>query len=274
MKIAAIVVLYHPDQDAFLDNLGKYAKQVDSVLVWRNSPIEFDVPEEFSEKIIWCGTQTNAYIAEPLNYALDWCQEHQYDYLLTMDQDSSWEDFGSFLSTVEALPKENVAIFAPNINGPKNGGVVADVESVVTSCSLCNVQIAQRLGGFREDYRIYWVDSEYCLWARRNGYRIQVLCQHFVRHVFGASTIVAFGFKASNYSATTYYFLFRNMLWMRREFWNEPSLKCIAHTFAYYIPGIILGEKNKVRKLASIAKACFLGCFKGIPSKRRKKHKE
>jgi len=268
MRIAAIVVLYKPDIEAFIRNIRQYVDAVEKVLIWRNSSEGIIFPKDLSEKVILCGTGENQYIAKALNFAVEWCCNNGYDYLLTMDQDSSWLDFKGFIENIQMLPKDDVAIFAPNMNDTSDSSNDHyPVESVITSGSLCNVDIAKRLGGFREDYEIYWVDSEYCHWANLNGYKIEMMSRFVLKHRLGNPIRTKFGFNASNYSPTVYYFLFRNMLWMKREYHINPSLKCVLYTSFYHIRGILFGEQDKLLKLGKIVKAYYNGLFR--PIKRR-----
>lgn len=268
MKIAAVVVIFNPDKEFFISNLLKYIDFVDKVLIWKNSEDELLLPSNIIHKVIFCGSGQNEYMAKPLNYAIHWCSQNGYDYLLTMDQDSTWLNCSDFVSEVLAMHESDVVIYAPNVNGQYSTNCKSYiVESVITSGSICNVPIVSLLGGFREDYQIYWVDGEFCFWARKNGYKIKLLSDCNLDQQFGKQTKTLFGFTTSNYSPLVYYFLFRNMLWMRREFHNSPSLKCIIYTFMYNIRGILLGENRKIVKLYFIIKACFIGMFK--PLKKR-----
>lgn len=263
--IASIVVLYHPKTEELFDNIRSYFPAVDKVLIWRNSPEEIAIPADLEEKVLMMGSGSNDYMAKPLNAALEWCEKNGYDYLLTMDQDSRWENAGHFIERATALAEDDVAIYAPYTIGqyakPEQD---YDAESVITSGSLVNVSVARRLGGFREDYAIYWVDGEFCYWARKNGYRIRVLHDCALAQQFGRQTRTLFGFTTSNYSPFIYYLLIRNMLWMRREFPEGVSIKTVLYTLMYNIRGIILGEKDKFKKIHNINKGIIHGLFSHI----------
>lgn len=268
-KIAAVVVAYNPDPNSFQINLSRYAEHVDVVLLWCNSKFNFAL-EKYKEKVILCGTGENVFIAKALNYALLWCRKHDYDWLLTMDQDSCWSNCKDFISFAMQLPqKDNIAIFCPNINKlySKEKDII-EIESAITSGSLYNVKVATNLGGFREDYEIYWVDSEYCVFARKNDYKIILLPHYNIEHQFGNVSKGLFGFEAANYTPLSYYYLFRNMIWMRREYKHVPSLRCICYTSFIYVRGILMGENKKIRKLRWISKALLEGLFGIIPRMR------
>lgn len=265
-RIAAIVVTFHPNRDELYNNVRSFIDEVDSLLIWRNSEEPMDYLSEWQEKIYFVGTGKNEYIAKPLNYALSWCLENRYDYLLTMDQDSVWENFNGFLASTKKSLDNSVAIYAPNLNNQWScDNETIEVASVITSGSLVNVEAAKAVCGFNEYYKIYWVDGEFCYKVRRNGYRILVFTSYCLKHQLGRQTKTIFGYYTSNYSPKVYYFMFRNMFWMRREHGGSSvSVKCILYTVLYNVRGIILGESDKLKKLCSIIKGTFDGLFKCI----------
>lgn len=128
MKIAALFVAYHPDIEQLLNNVAAVIDSVEYVLVWRNSSVaDYSPLASLSDKVILLGDGENRFIAYPLNQALQWCSSHGCDFLLTMDQDSTWSDFTGFRKSVKLNRDDNIAIYAPSVNkcGIKNivGGV-------------------------------------------------------------------------------------------------------------------------------------------------------
>lgn len=265
MKIAAVIIVYHPDRDLLLADISAIYDSVDVLYLWRNSVIGFDIPEDFLGKTVLCGDESNEFISKPLNTVLSMCREEGYDYLLTMDQDSRYLDFPKMGEYVRGKEYDgNVVIYAPNVNGVVRGDAdVHAAETVITSGSLLNVDAAVKLGGFREDYKIYWVDGEFCTWSRANGYRIEILTSIRMEQQFGTQSKGLFGCTAYNYSPSTYYYMFRNMLWMRREYPEGVSMKCILYTTKMYVLGIVFGkEKDMLKKLGRVIKAFADGIFK------------
>lgn len=262
MRLAAVIILFHPDVELLLTNIARFIDDIDILIIYRNSKESVVYPEEYIPKIKEMGIGDNRYVAKALNECLDYCVEEGYEYLLTMDQDSCWNGFKLFKKEVEILKEHDTVIYAPNVNGiyPTLNGKI-EVESVITSGSLCKVVLMKRLGGFREDYKIYWVDSEFCHWAHLNGYKIKVFTHYNLDQNFGNGKKTIGGFICANYSPAVYYFMFRNMIWMRREYGSVPSLKCICYTSLFYIRGILLGEKRKREKLLMILKGLFNGFF-------------
>jgi len=271
MRVAAVFIIYNPVVEDLKKNILQVIDYVDTVILWYNSECNISFDEYYNSKIIILGDGSNQFIAKPLNNAFEYCEKNGITHLLTMDQDSEWVDLQSFLNEVETCQLHDVIIYAPNINGSINSDAkFLDAETVITSGALHNVKLVNKLGGFREDYKIYWVDSEFCYWAKFNGYKIFYIPEYHLIHEFGNSTKKVFGIKGYNYSPIVYYFLFRNMLWMRREHGGKAvSFKTILYTMKLLIPGIVLCEKNKIKKLNMIIKAFCNGIFGLIKYKRK-----
>lgn len=264
MKIAVIIIAYKPDVGLLQKNINAYAGSMDKILIWQNSTFDSGRISKWTDKITYIGDGANRFIAYPLNQALKWCRENGYDYLLTMDQDSVWEDFAGFIKKVETLEGSgNTILYAPNVNNAfSTDADTLHPETVITSGSLINVEKALQIGGFKEKYEIYWVDGEFCFRARKNGYQITMLPDYNLIQQFGHQTRTLFGFKTSNYSPLIYYYLTRNMIWEHREHGSEAvSWRCILYTLMYTSRGIILGEKQKLKKLTKIAKGIIHGFF-------------
>lgn len=263
VNTAAIVICYHPDRELLRANIGAFAGEVDKVLVWRNSTESLDWIKDEFPNIELLGSGENQFIARPLNEALRYCASNGYQWLLTMDQDSVFEDFASFKADVLSRVDNDVAIYAPNVNNQFANKEDHEPETVITSGSLIDVDKAINTGGFNEKYEIYWVDGEFCYRSRQAGHRIVVPARHNLHQQFGQQTRTLFGFTTSNYSAPIYYRLIRNMLWEHREHGSKAvSKRCIAYTLFYSTRGIVLGEKQKIKKLAAIAKGLWHGTFR------------
>ena len=260
-QIAACVILYHPAEDDLLRDIRAISDHIGLLILWHNSPEKVNLPEDLGCERVDLGDGTNKYIAEPLNACFRYCSEHGYKWLLTMDQDSEFEDFGSFLESLSGYMSDDIAIYAPNVN---NRYPISDspleIESTITSGSFCSVDKCLEIGGFRESYQIYWVDSEYCHRVHLSGKRILAFPGNNLKQKFG-NLVKVHGVECFNYSPTTLYFMFRNMLWMHREYKVNPDLKCVLYSSQLYVKGILIGEKNKWQKIKSVLRGTWHGLF-------------
>ena len=271
MSIAALVITYHPDHVLLKKNVAAFVNDVDEVIVWRNSPEPIDCLSEWKHKITFMGMGKNDMIAYPVNNVISYCKNKNYNYLLTMDQDSCWQNFHGFVEAVMALPKDNtVGIYAPNVNNYLNDPAIAykDIEWVIQSGMLINMGAIDSLGGFREDYGIYGIDEEFCYWLRLNGKKIRSFTNFHLTQRYGDAYKSRFGFYVFNYSPFVRYHLIRNMIWMKREFPKSTIVRRILHVIFDNYRDIILVESNKFQKVKAFTKGILHGCFKHIPSRR------
>ena len=63
-----------------------------------------------------------------------------------------------------------------------------EVESVISSGSLLALAVYEQIGPFRDEFFIDHVDTEYCLRARRQGFRILQTRRPSMSHTVGAPT--------------------------------------------------------------------------------------
>ena len=267
MNIAAVVVTYHPDPLLLYKNIKAFADHVAMIFIWRNSSDDFDYLDEWREKIIFMGNGFNEYIAKPLNVVMNYCMEQKYDYLLTMDQDSCWENFGDFVAEVSILTEDySVGIYAPNVNNylKDNSVKYKDIEWVIQSGMLLDLNALKGLGGFREDYGIYGVDEEFCYWVRLHGKKVRSFTHYHLKQKYGNAQKSWLGFYVYNYSPMVRYFLIRNMIWMKREFKHSTLTRRIIHVFLLNMRDIILVESDKVSKLLRLSQGVIHGMFKSI----------
>ena len=69
-KLLGLVTLYNPDTRKAIDNIKRYAYELDMLIIWDNSPLEADYRHQIlnelsdiTDRIIWHGTGENLCIA-------------------------------------------------------------------------------------------------------------------------------------------------------------------------------------------------------------------
>lgn len=90
MKVLAVVITYFPDLELLKSGIDSYLEYVDEVVIWDNTPQKEkknELPD--NDKIKYLSRGKNVGISQALNYVLSYAIDNKYDYLLTMDQDSS-----------------------------------------------------------------------------------------------------------------------------------------------------------------------------------------
>ena len=148
MKILAIVVTYFPEKDLLLNNVNAFINEVDHVLIWENTPESERIQHRFvqHEKVEYCGDGINS-ISHALNFGWKYAKDHDYDYLLTMDQDSQWEDFSDFLHRTVYDPEAPGGIWGPLHNGVKPE--VMERDTTMTSGMLIKISLINRIGAIQ-----------------------------------------------------------------------------------------------------------------------------
>lgn len=270
MKLAATVIAYKADINDLFSNINRFLPFVDVLIIWDNSPGENIWDERFqSPNIVIMSDGKNVGISKALNTVFNWAIKNGFEYILTMDQDSIWPDFYSFKEQVdkEALKKDNVCIWAPLIKCGETILRCNRPEFVITSGSIYNLNVFQKVGQFREEYFIDEVDNEYCIRSRINGFNIKLIKHNYLVQQFGETTHRNVLDKyTSNYSPIRTYYQIRNRTWVWREYhkvlnWRYFMRTLLIQTLRRSLI-ILLNEDNKSAKLTAIIRGWYHGIFK------------
>jgi rhamnosyltransferase len=132
---------------------------------------------------------SNEGIAKRLNQAMDQAALSQYDYLLTMDQDSSFKegDFEKYKNMIQSSDFDHVAQFGvncqPDFTQPKEKP--EEALTLITSGSILNVSLAKHIGPFNEDLFIDFVDAEFSYRVIQNGHTNLMFSNIVLNHALG-----------------------------------------------------------------------------------------
>lgn len=239
MKIAAGIVLYNPDMKRLKKNVNAIISQVDRVFIINNGEKikDVDLKGEYGflkdKKISITNNEKNVGIAKALNQIVEKCISKKYTWVLLLDQDSVAED-----KMIEKLAAEtnrkNVSIAAPRIidlNKDQNHNSdekVEDVNMVITSGSLINVEDCKKLGMFDESMFIDFVDFDYCKRVKLAGKRIIRVNSASMKHEVGKRTkrkLLWMTVYPTNHSPERVYYYVRNIIYFNRKFRGLLSFK-------------------------------------------------
>ena len=193
MNIAGVVILYHPDIEQLSDNIQTYLNGLKQLYVYDNSESKTPGLEEallkINPSIQYHYFNSNEGIAKRLNQAMDQAALNQYDFLLTMDQDSSFKDgdFDKYKLSIQSSGDSNVAQFGvncqPDFTQPKEQP--EEALTLITSGSILNVSLAKHIGPFNEDLFIDFVDAEFSYRVIQNGYINLMFSNIILNHALG-----------------------------------------------------------------------------------------
>ena len=256
MKLLAIATLYKPDIPMLRKSLASYVGGVDKLLLWRNSPLDEDAilgGLEGSGKIEFCGDGGNAGIPKALNHALQYASQNGFTHILTMDQDSIWEDFGAYLDRVRALARKDV-LYGPRINGTSG-------PFILTSGMIVPLEVAGATGGWDESFFVDGVDMEFMFHAKSLGFEVLKVEEGNLVHRLGDTRRKKFlgrEYTVNNYPPERLRGLYQSHLAVLRRYGDvaEALLGPVFRRQNYRQRPlrILLGEKNKFRKFAAILK--------------------
>lgn len=259
MKIAAVVVWYNPTLEE-KKNIYTYLKYVDKLFIVDNSDLKNEYLD--NEKIIYIFNNENLGIAKALNIGCQKAIESNFEWIITMDQDSSFND-GDINKIKEYIMKnkmDNIGIVSPwhktKLHKKKSKEDIDYPLDVMTSGNFLNLNIYKEVGNFRDDFFIDGVDMEYCLRLKKFGYKIARLNYIEMMHNLGDIKYKYLFNKellCLNHNYLRVYYKVRNYNYIKKEYGKlEPDFcNRIVKTKAL-IWCIIFYEKDKYRKLRSI----------------------
>lgn len=280
----------------FVSNLRVLLAQLSSILVVDNGSgpharqmLEREAGSTPSLQVQF--NESNLGIAAALNQGFQWALERGYEYVIVFDQDSLPAPVmvRELISVYASHPlREKVAIVAPNVQDPRadihalylrkrvgptfervpcRGHSLEDVALVITSGSLNNLAAYRTLGGFREDFFIDYVDTEYCLRALAGGYKIVVACNAILHHRLGDQQQKQIGslvLRPTFHPPLRWYYIHRNRLAMYRRYalkfpyWAVYDLMVGMYAFLK----MLLYEDRKLRKILAVIMGIFDGVFR------------
>jgi rhamnosyltransferase len=290
-EVCGVVTTYNPDE-ILLSNLRELLSQISYMIIVDNGSQGESlrwIASLSSDQVEVIRNPNNLGIATALNQGLRRARELGFAWTITLDQDSqpAPELVDHLCATYsKIIHPEQICIIAPQIFdldlekktyflrqrlGPLyeraycHGEILESVTTVITSGSLINLDIYKFLGGFREDFFIDYVDTEFCLRSLSQGYKIIVACQARIDHILGQRRKFKFGvftLYPTFHPPDRWYYMSRNRIPMIRmyaiRFPHWFTYEIIAT--AYTILRMIVTEDRRREKL----RAAWKGTLDGL----------
>lgn len=270
------MITYYPKPEETAANIRRFIDHVDRLIIWENTPgidreaYRIRLPE-YGNKILYRSTGKNEGIAYPLNRCAVWAMEEGCTHLLSMDQDSTWDQFEHFVKRVTALTAAGAEIIAmPNVNG-RSRSDMEQVESFIISGTLYPLGILKRTGRFNEELFVDGVDLDYSLRLREAGVQFVRLRDGYLYQRFG-NPIRSRRLRTQtpNYPAERTYNIVRNHILLYRRYHKVMSgrqKKMILHGYiTSRFVKVILLEPDKTNKCIAIIRGCRYGMKKPLPA--------
>lgn len=270
--IAAVVVLYRPGSD-LLDGIRSYLDQVDIVYAVDNTEQPDNSTGEqlaLLERVVYLPNHDNLGIARGLNIGARHALEAGYRLLLTMDQDSQAapDMVARLYECLEKTGADRIGIVAPfHLTGA--GRIPPDVDysdvmTPMTSGCLLNLAAYRQVGPFDDGLFIDFVDNEFCLRLRKQGWRVLRANRATLAHNVG--DIRKYGpFIATNHGPLRRYYKTRNRFVVFNRYVTSFPGHCIFDLvrLTKEIGSIVLFEDQKWSKLCMMWRG-FTDFLRGV----------
>lgn len=251
LSIASVTVAYNgagvlPKQ---LDALARQSRPLNEIIVVNNGSTDktLDLLSAKYPQATVLNLPVNVGVGGGFSAGLDYAvTEKQHDWVWLLDDDSVPRgDALEVLLGALALPAssgENIGVLAPRLVHPgtelsypgllwRSGWVrpsavlcrcpVWFVDAVISSGTLVAREVVEKAGLPRADFFMDFVDFEYCLRARRHGFKIAMVRDSHMDHAIGTPRNVSiFGFSRAwaDHAPWREYYMSRNQTF---TIWND-----------------------------------------------------
>ncbi len=271
-KIAAGIVTYNPNINQLNNNIFAIYNQVEIIVIVDNGSVNFNLVRNKFEKyikIIFIENKNNFGIAKALNQIMDYCLVRNFDWVLTLDQDSICP-VNIIDEYMKYINLSKVAIISPNIidrNRQNKGNIVFDnnfdkVEKCITSGAMTNIKVWNSVGGFDELLFIDLVDFEYSQRCNSLGYFIIRVNNIFLEHEIGHITqhkFFLFNCEVKNHIAFRKYYMVRNLIYCStKKYMYKSSFFAYLSILKIFILTIFF-EDNKLEKIKKMLRGMHDG---------------
>lgn len=266
-KIYAGIVSYNPDIQRISENIFAIHKQVPEVIIFDNGSNNINHLKKLVnnfDNVHLLESSKNIGIAAALNSLMSWGLEHNYLWMLSLDQDSVCsnefvEKMKPYLSV-----ESNLGIVAPVIVD-RNVGIVghnptsnyAHVKTCITSGCFSNIEAWRVINGYDESMFIDSVDFDFCYRIRKKGYGVIQVKNVQLLHELGNSKMRKFIFwsiDVTSHSAFRKYYIAKNNVYYpyKNHLWFHFIRGNLRNIWLIMI--VLLYESDKNNKIHAIIK--------------------
>jgi rhamnosyltransferase len=218
----------------------------------------------------------NVGVAAALNQGVREARARGYEWALTLDQDTVAEPFlvaalRGVLGTIP--PHRRVAAIGSNYYEHGTGRLFHDLGAedawvdavvVMTSGSLISLPAYEAIGGFRDEFFIDMVDTDYCLRARALGFRVVLSLTPTMKHSIGRMTLHRLLWTqvtTTNHDPARRYYMMRNHAALIREYMFREPVWVLRSTLSRINRTLLMCvyETQRWSKLKATAKGAIDG---------------
>lgn len=280
-KIGVVIITYNVHEKLYR-TVESIEKQVDSILIVDNNSDENtkeiirNLSKDYNGKLEYIFNSENLGIAKALNQGIQFFENKNFDWVMTMDHDSSAslnmvEKMFNTLNKMSEVEKESIGVIGPEVFDKNLDAYTYSVEegtslsyrdTLIQSGTMFRLNVLKKSGCFDEELFIYYVDDDMCRKIRKAGYKIIMVRDALLYHEEGNKIYKRFLGRTltwSGYSRTALYYIARNSIIMYKRYKKSVYLQRMlveaikAAMFEpakipSYIKGIKHGVRNKLGK--------------------------
>jgi rhamnosyltransferase len=233
LRTGAVVVFFHPDA-ACVERANRLSAVMRCVVVDNTPASEQRGALDLSPEVVYLPNGENVGIATAINQGVNHLIGAGYEFVFLFDQDS--EPPAAMLTELPALLAGvnrtfvQAALIGPAYDDARLGGVapfvrfrigglervapvgneLIDVDFLISSGSCLDVRCWSSIGAMDDSLFIDFVDVEWCLRAKRSGFRVLGVPWIRMRHELGCEPVRVLGRIYPMHSPLRHYYLFRN----------------------------------------------------------------
>jgi rhamnosyltransferase len=238
-SIVSVIVLYKPDLNAFKKVLATHQDNFSAILLVNNSP-EISLDSLQSQPVTIINNSSNIGLAAALNIGILEAKKQAAEMVALFDQDSVLPPnfTQQMLGYINNYNDDNlVAVYCPIYHNKVTEETTKHINFkpfrlirslvikneeyahphyVITSGSMIPVNVFDVVGLMREELFIDFVDIEWCLRARKQGYEIVAFNNVMIDHQLGDYSVRFMGHPYPIHSPLRMYYSFRNAMYLYR----------------------------------------------------------
>ena len=285
-NICSIIVTYQFNINKFTNILKKHQDNFQKIIVVNNTP-EIDLSQFQSKQITIINNPGNIGLAAALNIGVLESKRLGFNMVALFDQDTELPPnfTQQMLHYIKQYQGDKpVAVYSPIfhnhvinetgrhinfkpfrlIRGPVlEADDYAHPHYVITSGSIIPIKVLDNVGLMREELFIDFVDIEWCLRARQQGYEIVAINKVMIDHHLGDYAVSFMGHHYPIHSPLRMYYYFRNAMYLyrlREIDWNWRLVDATRNLFRFLF--YMLFVKNRATYFKYIIKGYYHGFIK------------
>jgi rhamnosyltransferase len=234
-RTGVVIVFYHPEK-ASIERANRLAQTMHCVVVDNTPSLQTSSEVGLSNKIEYLPNGENAGVATAINQGVEALRGKGFETAILFDQDS--EHPPSLLTELPALMAranasgDPVALAGPAYDDPRLRGVAPfvrfrwwalerivpqgvtpiDVDFLISSGSCINLRYWLDIGPMDDALFIDFVDLEWCVRAKRRGFRVLGVPWVRMTHELGGEPVRVLGRMYPMHGPLRHYYQFRNVI--------------------------------------------------------------